>query len=630
MKQKLDFSLLLIAFTILLLNNPYSGIRHDGLLYAAQALKNIDPKIFSYDLFFKYGSQDSFSIFGKIYGFIVAHVGFYAASAMGVLLAQALFFLCCFQLARSSVPEHARAPALLLVFGTSTAYGHSTIIHYAEPFLTARTYAEVLVLLGIVFLIRRHVWLSILSLAIAAIIHPVMALPGAILFFLWQSLEDRRWLWLLSAVPLALLAGLVPLQPFDRLHVYLDAEWLQLVHSYNYVFMSDWPLQSWLALGCDFAILGFCSCFGKNNTRRLAAITLSTLALCSAASLIGADFLSNAFFASLQLWRGQWLCHVIALVLLSPYLINSLNQGSLGRLSVSVLVYGLIFKDLTTGTLAVYLGIVLLTLSETKREPDISKSVLLGCCVLLVFAAFYNWKSDFSQALKFQNYFLDGSELTSASKAIIFLKQPYLAASLLAFFSFFLLSLGSRGRRILMISMLFITPLSIAAWDRRPEISRIIEETPINGPYVFGDFVPPSAEVYWQGEALAPWLLMHRKSYVSGIQAAGIVFNRGTAMELERRREVTAPFDAQKEMCGLLDALRNQNGHCTLDILSLVPTCQADQTLDFIVTSSRIEPLYISSWTPPLQNRSKAKTYYLYKCAHVLQQYESMSTAAKS
>ena len=41
--------------------HPYNGIRHDGMLYVAQALKHVDPVIFNGDLFFKFGSQDSFS-----------------------------------------------------------------------------------------------------------------------------------------------------------------------------------------------------------------------------------------------------------------------------------------------------------------------------------------------------------------------------------------------------------------------------------------------------------------------------------------------------------------------------------------------------------------------------------------
>ena len=45
---------------------PYCGIVHDSQLYSGLVLNRIDPSFWSEDLFFRYGSQDNFSLFSPL------------------------------------------------------------------------------------------------------------------------------------------------------------------------------------------------------------------------------------------------------------------------------------------------------------------------------------------------------------------------------------------------------------------------------------------------------------------------------------------------------------------------------------------------------------------------------------
>jgi len=52
----------LLGLAALLLIHRYAGINHDASIYFGQVLHQLQPDIFGRDLFFAYGSQDSFTV----------------------------------------------------------------------------------------------------------------------------------------------------------------------------------------------------------------------------------------------------------------------------------------------------------------------------------------------------------------------------------------------------------------------------------------------------------------------------------------------------------------------------------------------------------------------------------------
>lgn len=55
--------------------HPYRGLTHDAILYSAQALSHLYPEIFRSDIFFVYGSQDDYTLFSRIYAFLIGWLG---------------------------------------------------------------------------------------------------------------------------------------------------------------------------------------------------------------------------------------------------------------------------------------------------------------------------------------------------------------------------------------------------------------------------------------------------------------------------------------------------------------------------------------------------------------------------
>jgi len=57
---------LLLIGALWLSTHRYFGIVHDGRLYTVQALRALDPARWTDDLYFRFGSQDAFTVFSAL------------------------------------------------------------------------------------------------------------------------------------------------------------------------------------------------------------------------------------------------------------------------------------------------------------------------------------------------------------------------------------------------------------------------------------------------------------------------------------------------------------------------------------------------------------------------------------
>lgn len=77
---------------------------------------------------------------------------------------------------------------------------------------------------------------------------------------------------------------------------------------------------------------------------------------------------------------------------------------------------------------------------------------------------------------------------------------------------------------------------------------------------------------------------MQRPSYWSDLQQAGLLFNRGTAIEAHRREVILQPFLMQAELCKIMDNLNKKYGSCEVDISSLHDPCRDREIkLDYLI-----------------------------------------------
>src|SRR3712207_278956 len=82
------FFLVLLALNALC--RPYANIDHDTRLYSVQVLNQLNPDAYADDLFFRYGSQDQFSLFSPLMAPLVRLLGLEGAFLLVYLLANAL------------------------------------------------------------------------------------------------------------------------------------------------------------------------------------------------------------------------------------------------------------------------------------------------------------------------------------------------------------------------------------------------------------------------------------------------------------------------------------------------------------------------------------------------------------
>src|SRR5436190_20004336 len=77
LRQLVERPLVLLAVLLAAnaLSRPYGNIEHDTRLYSVQVLNQVEAGIYNDDLFFRYGSQDRFSIFSKLMAPLVKVLG---------------------------------------------------------------------------------------------------------------------------------------------------------------------------------------------------------------------------------------------------------------------------------------------------------------------------------------------------------------------------------------------------------------------------------------------------------------------------------------------------------------------------------------------------------------------------
>jgi len=609
--------LLALMATFVLLH-PYSGIRHDGILYLAQALYRLKPEVFAQDIFFKFGSQDSFTLFGKLYAKLIDNLGVGTANVLLILSAQLGFFGITAWWAKLLLPKQLNFAGLFAICITSNIYGGALVFGYAESFVTARPFAEILVLSGLACIYQGYKIVSMLLLVLSMVIHPLMGLPGILLWWLWLSRGDGRWFMLAGLLPLIFIPAWMGIPPFNQLLLFHDSEWRNILEEGAHLFISRWSPMDWAMMATDVFIICAVKRIAQGKLKFFLEVILWMLLIGMLLSAIGVDLMSNVLFTSLQLWRVHWLVHFFA-VLVSPLVIWVMWQrGNLEKVVSLLLGYALLNRGLWTGALALPLIAVLWWVSVREYQklswvwPWIIGTLLLGAQLVL-------WQNNFNWDLKILAL-SSGQELPFWRIAGTALMKPPIGPLLLmAPILFAWWKFGRQRKWVQGIISATAVAVMIMGWDQRGAWAKMMEQFPI-GSHPFSTIVSPSQDVYWRNNPLAPWLLMGRRSYYSGEQSAGQLFNRATAIELARRRKVMGIFELQETICGMLNKLNEDDSSCEPDIEAMRNACEMDPSLGYLVSNYDLEAEWIKSWQPIINDQPYGKPFYLFSCQRLKQE----------
>ncbi len=599
--------------------NPYRGVRHDAVLYFGQMQLHLTPAWLQGDLFFRFGSQDKYSLFSPMFAPVLQALGLSSAEIAILLPLHALFLFATWRLT-TGMPSTTRWCALALAVVLPHFYSARHRFAFAEPFLTARSLTEPFAVLALAWLLRGRLALALAAAAFAAFSHPLMALPAWLVGWRLLCAQDRRWNWAaLLALPVTVLAWL-QVAPFDALAHSYDEEWFangRLANSF--VFVTSWQIADWEQLVFDAGLLWLCARDTTLPLGRLARATLAVTAGCLVASVVGVDLLHNILLTQLQLWRATWIAHLVAMLSLGPLLVGLWTKSGKGRLAVFALLLGAITVSSTlhTGWVAGLMAFAAVALAQSRVA--VSTAVLrIGIAACIVAAILISGVVAVSQHDQLAMGQESGILIGRASAIPSALSMLVLSVALLGLWP--LLRPGRIAAVCSAVCAAVLLVTGVWQWDQRNDWARYVEQNQ-GKPHPFQPLIPVGATVYWPDELLATWALLGRSSFFNAPQMSGTLFNRETSATGTARRDAVGPLVIQHKMCmSIVESglTGTTEADCKPTDLAVRDVCHLSREHpDFIVLNSPIQAPALASWRYQSSDASEPADHFLYECSKV-------------
>ena len=538
-------SLLLLAFLFWLLNHPYQGIWHDARVYGLIAAHWIYPEVLANDLFFRFGSQGSLSLFTPIYGELVRALGLDLAARLVTLSGGALWCIALFALSQAMLGD-TLAGRFAVLFGAMLSVSYSpnaSIFVLNENFATARSWAMPCGLLAVALLInRRRILASGLAL-LSFLLHPLLGLwPLALLFA--ERLPLRR-LALLAFVPTfaVLIIGSAGGLDVSGLRL-IDGALLEFVQNApDIIFKPAASRLPFHLVPLTILLLGM-----RAGSRHLRALYARLFLIGSGAlllALVASDFLPLEIAVQGQPWRVTWLTLPVSGMALLDVL-QMLHRASPVRFAVPWLC-GLLLALATLGVVSapwawVGLSVVVLAISFLPQHflfmaaHGLQARYRLALAVLLVLWLVTLpglWTDLEIVGARFVGAWWHGAVALHGLVA----GAMWLLPLLLAIASGWL----AKWRAVAPLAVMILGGMVVATmtqWDWRNNAQRSDEARWLNpqaASHPFARYIRPGEIIVWPEKETTVWFVLHTANYVGEIQHIGVMFSRDKFMELRRR-----------------------------------------------------------------------------------------------
>jgi len=597
-------ALVLALAALWLLGRRYGGITHDASIYVLQGLRALEPQVFARDLFFVYGAQDAYTVFPRLYALLIGTFGAGHAALMVTIAGQLGFLAAAAALVFRLVRGPARWWSLALLAVVSGYYGGAGVFRIAEPFASARTLAEPLVVAALAGTLgARHV-AAFAALALAALLHPLVAASGIAVVFVWHAMARPRLLW---TIPALFCAAVLGAAWWPGLALRFDAQWLAaVVERSPHLFLSQWQQPDWSRLLWGYCVARIALRHLEAPARRLVvAVGITTLAGI-VASGIAVDLLGDVFAAGLQMWRAHWLLQFSAIVLVpvaAAGLWRSGAEARAARAAAACIAASCCFgrAELPAAAVLAVLAVAL-DVSERLRPRWMQETAFRALLLAVIAAAAVGLMFEIQTRLP---------AAYGASRLPIWTDNLQAATTVGGLLPLaVLLWLAAHSRRSLAAAgaAAAVLALGIVAWDARTPLSRFLERA---GGHAnpFRAAVRPGAVVFWPGPHARVWLAMGTPTWFSVDQGAGIVFSRQTAMEYERRKLQSHALRAAMEYC---DLLATQD--CHIDVQAVRALCDWPGGPDYAVLNAALDGRRAVEWILPRDSGPVGRTYRLYAC----------------
>jgi hypothetical protein len=559
------WALFVVLLAINSIARPYAGITHDTRLYSVQVLNRVEDGSYADDLFFRYGSQDQYSLFSRLAAPLVQSLGLPVAFFLIYLLSKTLLIWGMIRLVRTLVPNRAAvALALGYCMVVTIHYGGQYILNVQEMFLTPRLPAIALVLIGLDFALRGRPIVSGIVLLGAAAIHPLMACGGLLIwgaYQLWTWFGLKTFIGVTAALCLCA-AGVLAYEPLGkRCFGEMDEAWRETILSASpFNFASEWNYRDWCYLAFQLAITGVViwryHAIDPSKTRFLVVVLMVTIL-----AVVGTDLGERLPYALLlqgQPYRAMWVLAFLHLAFVfwlfvewAQHPAQSVQLAACGLLAYLCWYDGL-WEELALPVFAFALFVV--PFRGLERKPRDSAWVVHGIqCGLIVGAIVWMVYKFFLLSIE-----LDAlNEMHNELRDLVEVYLKNLGPILLLLGLAFVLTRFGRfcGRRavwataagcLALQTALFTFPETVYYREHctryRKDLRDIREVI-----HRQGDRSRPLPTVYSNVGCLDyVWLDLHAKSYFDWWQAGGFMFRREMAMEGQRRACLVAAFEIER------------------------------------------------------------------------------------
>lgn len=354
---------LFFAFVgLFLFAHPYRGIEHDAVLYALQALRSLEPQSLGDDLFFRYGSQDAYTLFSPLYAALIGLIGLEPAAHLIARFSLLALFAGGLLLARRMMQRDLAWLTLALFIAIPGSYGADNVLKYAENFATPRTLTEALVITSLALLLGGRRLAAFAAIGAGFLLHPLMALPGLIgIVLLLARRTTSLTLFALGASATLIVIVIASFMPVGPIR-FIDPVWYEsLADMVPYLLPERWSISDWQPTVVGLATLVAATQVLKAGPSRQLAITG---AIVGSAGIVLAGIASVAPVALLvqgQPWRWMWLGKAIAVLLLAPIAIACWRRSHLARVALALLGVAWFARNDAIGVVAGLLALLALT-----------------------------------------------------------------------------------------------------------------------------------------------------------------------------------------------------------------------------------------------------------------------------
>lgn len=555
--------LVLVLLAVNALTRPYANITHDARLYSAQVLNQVENGSYNNDLFFRYGSQDSYSLFSLLLAPLVKVFGLKTAFFLVYLAGNILFITALVRLIPRLVED--RWLALLALFYLVIAplnYGGRNMLHVHEPFLTPRLLAVGLILFGFDQLLLRRSLPALLLLVAAGLLHPLMAAGG---FLIWGGMVLVDWLgWrkaclVGSGLALAGAAVLAVPSVAGRLLVTMDDPWREaLWKACPFCFLSEWEPGDWInVFVCVIGLAAGIVLSARYDSRR--AQFYFIVLLLGVAAVLGnvvADHLPYALLVQGQPFRALWILKVLQAPLCFVLADRLWRSGTIASqvLALSLFAYfTMFFLAVEWILLLLFLPLVMVCRRFWQREPCQSDWVAASVAGAMLMVQFVSALFNEVQCLQHRQELLilkDPVEFIQFM-ILIFGTVPWML--LVLGVGYWVIRSGAEARTLGLACLgLFLAVNLFFFILPQTSLIRESENTDLADTLFVRDVLAGHQQAGRRNTVFSDnqrveliWFELQANCYFDWWQTGGFTFQRQTAMEGERRARLAGPFVVQ-------------------------------------------------------------------------------------